>query len=175
MICHFLSTAFLIACTSALRTVAENFLLPGLIANGSAVSDSVASYNAIDSVQVRQPNGSSYEWWYFDAVSADSSAAVVFQPHLEYFNEETPLKLRLNFAFNNGSFSELIIPGDALSVSTIGAGSSGIASDGSYSWKGDSDLSKYTITLDIPEKGISGEIHLQSVSLFAFKEIRPCC
>lgn len=148
----------------ALRPYAENFVLPIEPVNGSATFSSTASHNGIDSVQVQQPNSTSYEWWYFDVTAADASAAVVFQPVAGYMANDY-LNLRLNFAYENGTSSEFILPREKLFVSTVGAASSGVASDGSYSWHGAPDLSEYIITMDIPELGISGDIRMQSVTI----------
>ncbi|GME31463.1 uncharacterized protein LTHEOB_3012 [Neofusicoccum parvum] len=147
----------------ALRPYAENFIVPTEATNGSAEFSSTASYNGVDSVQIQKPNTTSYEWWYFDATAADASAAVVFQPVAGYMTDQN-LNLRLNFAYENGTFSEFILPREKLFVSTVGAASSGLSADGSYSWHGAPDLSEYIISMDIPELGISGDIRLQSIA-----------
>lgn len=157
----------LVACFAssslAFRPHGETNILPAPPVNGPASFSSKASFYGMDGVQVQIPNATSYEWWYFDAVSADHSRAVVFQPHLQSREFGVRLVLRLNFAYGDGTFDEFTVPGDKLFVSTIGAGSAGLASDGSYSWIGAPDLAEYTINMDLPELGISGEITMQSV------------
>lgn len=158
----------LVACFAssslAFRPHGETNILPAPPVNGPASFSSKASFYGMDGVQVQIPNATSYEWWYFDAVSADHSRAVVFQPHLQSREFGVRLVLRLNFAYGDGTFDEFTVPGDKLFVSTIGAGSAGLASDGSYSWIGAPDLAEYTINMDLPELGISGEITMQSVA-----------
>ncbi|KAF5011181.1 hypothetical protein F66182_15386 [Fusarium sp. NRRL 66182] len=143
----------------------ETFVLPIAITNGSTPLIYEVGKVPLDTNYITQPNATSYEWWYFDAVASDLSQHVVFQPIVDY-NEDgnEPLNLRLSYSFANGSFQELIIPKEKLFVSTIGQGSAGISSDGAFSWQASPDLSQYTLTLALEDIGISGQIQLQSIA-----------
>ncbi|GJD03187.1 hypothetical protein ColKHC_12012 [Colletotrichum higginsianum] len=143
------------------RPQAQNFVLPPPLVQGPAIYyDHVAS-NGLGSVQVHGPNATSYEGWYFDAVSTDLTKAITFGPFL-FYGEANPLSLKLSISHEDGSFDQFSIPGDKLYVSSLGSGSSAVASDGSYAWYGSPDLSHYRITVDLPEEDISGEIELRS-------------
>ncbi|KAJ0166592.1 hypothetical protein CTA2_6655 [Colletotrichum tanaceti] len=143
------------------RPEAQNYVLPLPLVQGPAVYHDHAASNGLGGVQIPGPNATSYEGWYFDAVSADLTKAITFGPFL-FYGEANPLALKMSISHEDGTFDQFSIPGDKLHVSSLGAGSSAVASDGSYAWYGSPDLSHYRITLDLPEEGISGEIELRS-------------
>lgn len=145
------------------RPYAEHFQLPLTVTNGSAEVYSTLSRNGAGSVQVVKPNSTSYEWWFFDAVSYDLKSSLVFQPDWNYTNE-TPLTIRMSFSFEDGSVNSLTLPGPDVDFSTIGNGVSAIANDSSFVWVAEPDMSAYSIKLNFPEYNISGQIHYQSVS-----------
>ncbi|EXK80216.1 hypothetical protein FOQG_15230 [Fusarium oxysporum f. sp. raphani 54005] len=146
------------------RPYAENFLLPLPVADGAAGVYSAVVDNGAGSVQVYKPNSTSYEWWYFDAVSDDLKSSVVFQPDWNYANETAPLTVRMSFSFEDNSTSSLTFPGPEVYFSTVGHGVSAIAKDGSFSWVAKPDMSAYSMELKYPEHNITGRIHYQSVA-----------
>ncbi|WQF86938.1 hypothetical protein CDEST_11952 [Colletotrichum destructivum] len=145
------------------RPQAQNYVLPPPLVQGPAIYHDHVASNGLGSVQVHGPNATSYEGWYFDAVSTDLTKAITFGPFL-FYGEANPLSLKLSISHEDGSFDQFSIPGDKLYVSSLGSGSSAVASDGSYAWYGSPDLSHYRITVDLPEEDISGEIELRSVA-----------
>ena len=141
----------------------QNFTLPLPMFNGSTpVIDTVGSI-PLDGVYITEPNATSYEWWYFDAVSKNSSSSVVMVVSVSYSETESPeLSTDLTFSYPNGSWTEITVPLDALSFSTIGNGSMGVAE--TFAWWSEPDLSEYTIELNLEEQGVTGEIYLSSIS-----------
>lgn len=119
---------------------------------------------ALDAAYITEPNATSYEWWYFDAVSSDATASVTFQPYIEYTENGPETILLLTLSYPNKTWTYIPIPQDKIYFSTIGQGSTGIASDGSFSWRSALDLSEYTISLNLELHGVTGEVHMLSIA-----------
>ncbi|ROV98136.1 hypothetical protein VPNG_08589 [Cytospora leucostoma] len=143
--------------------LAENLTLPLPIENGSTpIIDTVGSV-PLDGVYITEPNATSYEWWYFDAVSEAHSSSVVLVVSVSYSGTGVPqLVAELSISYPNGTWAEITIPQDRLYLSTAGEGSSGIAND--FSWRSTPDLSEYTIQLHLEARGVTGQINMSSIA-----------
>ncbi|WWC57733.1 uncharacterized protein I303_100267 [Kwoniella dejecticola CBS 10117] len=146
----------------------KNYILPDII-NGTApvpIETTVGS-GAYDRAYIPSHNASTYEWWYFDAVSSDGQSSVVF------------VALVVPTALGQGTevSAQVITPdGEIFAnrtdygpegkfwVSTRGDGSSGVIGDGDFTWVGQPDLSQYELKVDLPEQDISGTVTLISAA-----------
>jgi hypothetical protein len=114
-----------------------------------------------------------YGWWYFDAYSEDTETSVV----VVFFNAPAT-----GFAFSGAPPTDITeaylfvsVPGQPFLVSqnisatqsTIdyaGNGASGNWTGSGFSFKGEPDMSEYTISIDYPELAYKGELSFKSVS-----------
>ncbi|WVF66678.1 hypothetical protein IAT40_001419 [Kwoniella sp. CBS 6097] len=149
---------------------ATNYILPSLI-NGSVPSadDHTVGGGAYDRVYNYPHNITSYEWWYFDAVSSDGLSSIVIQPIVLGPPLGNGTQLRVQLVFPNGSsiYRELDYSYESdepMYVSTKGDGSSGIIGGGDASWVGQPDLSEYRLKLDLRDDEISGTVTLLSAA-----------
>ena len=142
----------------------ESYILPITPVNTTISLTTSVGNSALDGVFITQPNATSYEWWYFDAIASDLSASIVVQPITTYFSDPV-LELAIQISLANGTLYSFFVPGDKLFVSTNGEGSNGMASDGSYSWWSRPQIGEYEIELCLQEQGIEGKIKLQAVCL----------
>jgi len=140
----------------------ESYILPFPQVNSTTTLATSVGSLALDGVFVTQPNATSYEWWYFDAIASDLSASVVVQPVTTYL-AKPQLELAIQVSLANGTLISFFVPGDKLFVSTVGDGSNGLASDGSYSWWSRPEIGEYEIEVCLEEQGIEGKIKLQAV------------
>ncbi|KAJ0421394.1 hypothetical protein BJY00DRAFT_282198 [Aspergillus carlsbadensis] len=145
---------------------------------GPATADTTVGQSPFGGSHITAHNGSAYEWWYFDVVSRDSSAAVVIQFYPAWFADSNAILLNIAGApendktgdrdENNTNTNTLLIreriPAGALELSTLGDGSQGYVADGAMTWVGAPDLSVYHVTLDVNVEGIrvTGTISMRS-------------
>lgn len=124
-----------------------------------------------DGPKLSQINGTVFDWWYFDAVSADGSAQVT----VTFFNTEattlgfgsslgTVNYIIFTAYFPNGTTYEQFVPGNDAEITTFGDGASGSWNGTGASFTGTPDLSSYKINVDVPTIGIKGSLTLTSVS-----------
>ncbi|KAL6801484.1 hypothetical protein J3E68DRAFT_447531 [Trichoderma sp. SZMC 28012] len=141
---------------------------------GAVTGEFESTHGNLDGAKL-QPyaNDTSFDWWYFDAVSASSDANVVFGFYnagpggLGWFTESNLwFQIQGNFA-NGTSFgnsfiaaTDAIITNDVIGLSAewIGSGASLRATSL------DSELITYTTTIDIPSLGVYGTVTLHSVA-----------
>ncbi|OCF34747.1 hypothetical protein I316_03289 [Kwoniella heveanensis BCC8398] len=141
---------------------ATNYILPRLI-NGSvpSSSDHTLGYEAYDRAYNYPHNLTSYEWWYFDAVSSDGLSSVVIQPIVLGPPLGNGTQLRIQLVFPNGSsiYREMdYLVDEPMYVSTKGDGSSGVIGGGDASWVGQPDLGEYRLKLDLKDDDIRGTV-----------------
>lgn len=126
----------------------------------------------LDGPKVKPVNSTTFEWWYFDAVSANissgdlSSVVVVFYtaspdgfPTSD--NDSTILDTSITGSFADGTpFSFYAFPAEA-TISTEGDGSAG--EWGGYAdWDGITNPKRWVVKFNDSDYGISGEMVLQS-------------
>ncbi|KAF7549275.1 hypothetical protein G7Z17_g6489 [Cylindrodendrum hubeiense] len=138
----------------------ETYVIPTGQINGTTDADSRVGTSAFDGPHIEVNNGSAYQWWYFDAVSHESNAAVVAQFYPGWFPEASAVLL--NIAWPNGTVYQSTIPVGNLQLTTVGDGSQGYVDDGAMTWFGSSDLSVYHLSLNLADVGVSGKITMRS-------------
>jgi len=184
--------------TSSLKLAGAIFLLAGLISarppwisthvyspdtvNGKSDGLFTSSAYGLDAPKVSAINDTSYDWWYFDAVSEDQQSNVVITFFAAPATGWAPSGAPDNAILQVDIF--VSYPGQEVSsVSTLSATEATVVSVGngaSGSWKGSGmgfvgtpDLSTFVVSVDSPSIGIKGSMSLQSVSMaFAFEICR---
>lgn len=128
---------------------------------------------SLDGPKVRPVNTTTFDWWYFSAISSDlasgdlSSAVVTFYDATPagfeaLGNKTTKLEVSLTGSFKDGSpFGVDAFPATAVVV-TVGDGSVGKWGENGY-WKGAPDLTKYEISFHDESTGTRGSMTLESV------------
>lgn len=156
------SLLFALASLGLASLAPETYVIPSGLQEGVATADTVVGEKAFDGPHVSVNNGTAYQWWYFDAVSADANALLAAQFYPGWFPTENAILL--NVVWPNGTVYYNTIPAGALQLSTVGDGSQGYVDDGAFTWFGASDLSAYHLTLNLPEIGLSGTMTMQSLA-----------
>lgn len=154
---------------------ASTLVVPNRVATGPSIPQFVSGASAFDGPKLtNEVNGTSFDWWYFDAVSSDSQAAVVIVFYLTtsiafpFVLPGAVLSVDIFATYPDGTqvfFPENDPPifGSA-NIVTNGDGASGTWDGTGFSFEGAPDLSSYTVTIDSPILGISGTLQLNSVS-----------
>ncbi|OBT39926.1 hypothetical protein VE00_09597 [Pseudogymnoascus sp. WSF 3629] len=144
--------------------------------NGTETTSTlVSSAYGLDSPHVHGVNASSYEWWYFDAVSSDGLYSVVFTfytaPGTGFPAGGPPDDILIAQISVSTPSNEILIGEDdsvfakkAIVVS-IGNGASGDWVGTGFSFTGASDLSAYTVVVDSTALDVKGTV--------SFKEYAP--
>jgi hypothetical protein len=125
---------------------------------------------------------STFDWWYFDAVSTDGSQAftVIFFTSsaigfsFDFFSAVDPLNVWVFASFGDGSPASVFpVPAVSVTTTTNGDGASGDWHGSGISFKGEPDLSSYVVKLDNPVIGLTGTFTLKSVRApcFIFRPI----
>lgn len=141
--------------------------------NGSVVVERLSVDGNLDGPKIQtSANRSSFDFWYFGAVSSSNTAGVI----VTFFNtaelgHDKPLSVQVSGSFPNGT----LFSGEALAtsnavVNTCSGGIAGIWGETGASFRG-TDLQKanveYDILLDMASIGIKGNVVLKSVSEYA--------
>jgi hypothetical protein len=145
--------------------------IPNTPQPGNSLARFTSDARGFDAPKVRPINSTSWDLWYFDAVSLDSNASVVivfFTATSDGFqllgDQPNVTSVSITGSFPNGTLFGAGIEADGAVITTIGQGSTGIFKGTGCSWAGQSDLSKYVVTIDAPSLGITGSLVLHSVS-----------
>ncbi|WWC67197.1 uncharacterized protein I206_101104 [Kwoniella pini CBS 10737] len=142
----------------------KNYILPNIIEGPVSIETQVGQ-GSYDRAYIQTHNESSYEWWYFDAISSDGKSSIVLISlvTLSELGQGTELQGQIvtpeGEIFSNRSDYG---PEGKLWVSTKGDGSSGIIGNGDFTWIGQPDLSQYVLNVNWPEKEMTGTITLIS-------------
>jgi hypothetical protein len=148
---------------------------PNIVNPGNSSAKFVSGPAGLDGPKVAPPNGTSYDWWYFDAVSADSNASIVIifyvatSDGFPFLAPGSALSVNFFATFENGTslvyfLEDLPSNTGAATVITDGNGSSGYWNSTGAKWIGTPDVSGYVVTIDSPKYGIKGSLILDSVS-----------
>lgn len=144
---------------------------------GNSVAQFVSGTSGLDGPKMDpEINATSFDWWYFDAVSEDNSCAVVIVFYMTtdlgfpFVPPLSTLSVDIFATFEDGTLVFLPLNSSPLSageatVVTDGDGSSGIWKGTGFEWKGVPDLSQYVVTIDSPLLDISGTLVLTSVRI----------
>jgi hypothetical protein len=145
--------------------------IPSTPFSGNVKANTISKHGNLDGPQLSAVNSSSYEWWYFDAVSDDhlSAITVVFYTSLASgfgFIPPTPdvTVVGIDFLFPNGTTDSIMLNASEAVITTVGQGSSAVFEKSGARWEGAPDLSSYIININAPESGIAGRFRLDSVA-----------
>ncbi|KAH8660443.1 hypothetical protein BX600DRAFT_523392 [Xylariales sp. PMI_506] len=151
------------------------FQVPDGLSWERSIPESVAVAGGLDQPKLSgiAPDALSYDWWYFDAVSASTNASVVFVFYnggpLGFINRyhEGPMSVSLTGTYANGKrFSENAAATGGISLNNTEA--DGISADwvgSGFSFTGSSLNSAnpvYTITIDSPSVDVYGTVTFKS-------------
>ncbi|KAH8586970.1 hypothetical protein B0O99DRAFT_585157 [Bisporella sp. PMI_857] len=153
----------------------QTLVVPNTIRYGPSVTQFVSDDSGLDSPKVHPNNATNFDWWYFDAVSEDSSSSIVIVFYLAT-NLGFPFRLPLSavsvdifVSFDDGSLlfypiNSLPFTAGEATVVTDGNGSSGSWKSTGFEFTGTSDLSRYIVKIDSPILGIKGSLVLTSAA-----------
>lgn len=146
-------------------------IIPSAVSSGNVVANTISTNSYLDGPQLSAVNSSSYEWWYFDAVSQDlkSSITIVFYTALASgfgFIPPTPdvTIVGIDFLFPNGTTSSIGLAATEAVITTIDQGSSAVYKEAGARWQGAPDLSFYEVKINSPENGVVGTFTLTSIA-----------
>jgi len=103
-----------------------------------------------DGPQIINANGTSFDWWYFDAVATDgaSGVTIVFY-RTGIAGVDIPLDyVEITLVQSNGSTFTDSFAANSSNVTACGYGAAGVWNGAGASFQGTSDLRSYTINLD---------------------------
>ena len=149
----------------------EPEFIPSTAVEEDITANFISSYYGLDAPQLSAVNSSSFDWWYFDAVSTDltSSLVIVFYtalissfPFLPASTDVTTVGIYVGFP--NGTATTTYLNADDAIVTPSQQGSSGVFQGTGASWAGAGDDSGYIVTIDSPTTGIYGTFTLKSVA-----------
>ncbi|KAH8816964.1 hypothetical protein F5884DRAFT_241189 [Xylogone sp. PMI_703] len=132
---------------------------------------SCGTAGAVDAPRVNPINATTFDWWYFDAVSLDGSQAlsvVFFTSSFIGFSFDVaslidPLNVWIFANFGDGPALTLPVPATSVEIQTDGNdGVSGKWADSGISFSGALDLSNFNVTLDNTLLGLKGTFSLKS-------------
>jgi hypothetical protein len=151
-------------------------IYPNSINTGNSIAQFTSGLAHLDGPKVNFLNGTSYDWWYFDAVSSTTNASVVIGFYIatdigfQFVPPGSGISINFFATFENGTSiyyalnSAAGMAGDA-TVVTNGQGSSGYWNSTGAQWVGSPFLTTYTITVDSPALGVQGTLTLNSVRI----------
>ena len=145
--------------------------IPATAVTGNSTANYVSTQCNLDGPQVSPITNSSWDWWYFDALSTDlkTSLVIVFYtalpsafPFLLPSTNVTIVGVYATFA--NGTRFAVYLDANEAAVVTAGDGSSGEFDGAGAAWVGAPDMSSYQVIIDSPENGVVGAFNLESVA-----------
>ncbi|KAK3937747.1 Hydroxyneurosporene dehydrogenase [Diplogelasinospora grovesii] len=157
---------------AAAKPSPEVIAIPNTVINGSTEAEFASSpgSNLDGHKLIPGPNATSYDWWYFDAVSSttnESVTIVFFENGPEGFIQPGPAALwaSVSGSFKNGSFFSYQVPAADKAVITQTSDTiSGDWSGSGYSFDGRTrgNKSEYVVTINTPAVGVAGTLTLRS-------------
>ncbi|MCJ1473861.1 hypothetical protein MMC13_002514 [Lambiella insularis] len=143
----------------------------------AAVGDSGALFTStahgLDAPKVTPVNATSYDWWYFDAVSEDQQYNVVFTflaaPASGFPSSAAPDNAILQAAFflsypGHETSYYTAIPATDATVVSVGNGANGHFEGTGMGFTGTPHMDYYVVYLDSPSIGVKGYMTLQSLA-----------
>ena len=156
---------------------AETIVYPNVIKTGPSTAQYISGESGLDGPKMTPGiNATTFDWWYFDAVANDGSAAVVIVFYLStdlgfpFVPPLSTLSVDIFATFDDGSLvflplNNLPYKAGQATVVTDGDGASGNWQGTGFSFEGSPDLSTYKVTVDSPVLAIKGTLELKSVSI----------
>ncbi|KAJ3551131.1 hypothetical protein NM688_g4907 [Phlebia brevispora] len=153
-------------------------VIPGVPFSGPSVVQYASQSSLFDAPKVQRLNDTTWDWWYFDAVSPDfdySIVVVFFTATSESLWPGTTDVgsadyMVVTLTLPDGTTLEAGVVGKEVTVVTVENGSSGIVGNTSSGWVGTPDMKTYTISIDAPEFATTGTIVFTSTAPAHF----PC-
>ncbi|KAF7308245.1 hypothetical protein HMN09_00672400 [Mycena chlorophos] len=155
----------------------HTYSVPAAVQSGPSASQLVYSSSlGLEAPKISSVSNTSFDWWYFDAVSSNpedfSSVTVVFYtansnsfPFLPTMDTVTPVQI--SGSFPNGTLwggAEFVgASGASVSISAEGHSAKGVWHDTGFSWSA-SSASEYHISVDSATLGIKGTISFKAVA-----------
>ncbi|KAI9730732.1 MAG: hypothetical protein M1834_005701 [Cirrosporium novae-zelandiae] len=144
---------------------------PTVVDDVTSNAQFISSFSSFDTPKVRPITNSSFDWWYFDAVSADQeySVTVIFftapQSAFPFVEYETILPVYLFVSVPGDPFflAEVAFAQSA-TIITVGDGASGCWEPTGFQFCGNPDMSVYRIDIASPTLDIGGSLVLDSVA-----------
>jgi hypothetical protein len=138
-----------------------------------SVSQFTSCATGHDGPKVSPINGTTYDWWYFDAVSDDgteslvvvffTSSAAGFPFEFTSAIDATTVAVFATYADGTSSLSPLLA--SSATITSAGDKVSGNWPGAGASFEGSSDLSTYSISVNNLVGGVSGTFELESVRI----------
>lgn len=167
-----LLSSALVVCTASARLDrrSSDFLKTTAISNtpatGPITANFISSQYGLDAPQLSAINSSSFDWWYFDVVSADlkTSLCIVFYTSLPtafpFLPLDDVLQVGVYASFPNGTTTSAALNASEAYVVSYEEGSSGLFAGTGASWIGSGNDGVYSVQVDSPENGICGTFQL---------------
>lgn len=153
-------------------TLGSTVHVPPTFLNGSISMENFSVAGNLDgSKMTTAANKTSFDFWYFDAMSTSDDAAI----NIVFFNTDnlkspSPLAVQISGTFpNDTQFSGQTLASDGADIRNDEHGVSGNWSGAGASFRGtnlEDANAEYEITFDAPSIGLEGTVKLQSVSSF---------
>lgn len=167
----FLALAVSARQTNILESRGHTQIIPSTAFLGDVTANTISKHNNLDGPQLSAVNSSSYEWWYFDAVSTDhlSAITIVFYTALASgfgFIPPSPdvTVIGIDFLFPNGTTGSFMLNATEAIITTVGQGSSACFKNSGAEWAGAPDLSSYLVEIKAPKSGVAGTFKLRSLA-----------
>jgi len=157
----------------------KTIVVPNYFVTAPSYSKLVSGVSGLDGPKIRPNNVTSFEWWYFDAVSEDGLTSVVIAFYLAtdlgfpLLGPGSAISVDIFVSFDDGTilFYPLNnLPGYAGSATVVtdGDGSSGCWASTGFRWTGTGNMSQYVVSINSPSLGIKGSLTLDSVRSIKF-------
>ncbi|KAK5113916.1 hypothetical protein LTR85_010449 [Meristemomyces frigidus] len=135
------------------------------------------TYNgtSLDGPKVHPVNSTTFDWWYFDAVSSDLSSGDLSSVVITFYtashegfgalsNDTTILETSITGTLSDGTpFDFAKFPTEA-TVVTEGDGSAGVWGEGGTEWSSSPDLKHWIIKFNDPDDNVSGQMTFQTIA-----------
>lgn len=147
-----------------------------LLNTTSSVDWTYNTTNPLDGPKVHPVNGSTFDWWYFDAVSSNLSANDLSSVVLTFYtasptgfaalaNTSTVLQASITGTLADGTPFEYDEFPAAATVVTEGDGSAGVwGEEGDVGWSSSPSLRHWTVEFHSPSNNVSGSMSLESLA-----------
>ena len=150
---------------------------------GSSEVQFTSCASQADGPRVFPLNESTFDWWYFDAVSTDGTQALTFifftssyiGFSFDFASAVDPLNIWVFASFGDGTPSVTFpVVATSVTVTTDGNGATGDWEGSGIKFVGAPDLSSYVITLDNPLEGLTGTFTLKTVCCLNIAVLEVC-
>jgi hypothetical protein len=171
MLLRLLSLSLLAPFAASSVASRHNYIIPSIPATVPSSVQFKSSGNGFDSPHVSPVNATTWEWWYFDAVSNDQTYQVVIVFYTASTSgfaflppkpNELPVQITVGIpgspSFTPGGIQNEWAYATQAEVATSGQGASGQWNGTGISFEGTADLSRYVIKVDAPNMGPNGGI-----------------